>query len=96
VPQLLANHQSRLRSLADFRLHDQSISQSSLGKHDMKNLLRLQRQAAEPRAIRRMYGIKPFRDENLSLIVDGMLYHAFRLKKALLQLLHARRCEGEP
>ena len=52
--------------LADFRLHEESISQKSLGKDDMKNLLRMQRQAAEPRAIRRMYGIKPFKDENLS------------------------------
>ena len=74
--------------LADFRIHDQSISQSSLGKADMKNLLRYQRQAAEPRAIRRMYGIKPFKDENLSLVVDGLLYHAYRLKKGLLRLRH--------
>jgi glycosyltransferase involved in cell wall biosynthesis len=73
--------------LADFRLHDQSISQSSLGKNDMTNLLRMQRQLAEPRAIRRMYGIKPFKDENLSLVVDGILYHVFRLKKALLRML---------
>jgi glycosyltransferase involved in cell wall biosynthesis len=71
--------------LADFRLHDQSISQQSLGKDDMKNLLRYQRQAAEPRAIRRMYGIKPFQDENLSLVVDGILYHVFRFKKGLLR-----------
>lgn len=76
--------------LADFRLHDQSISQSSLGKDDMRNLLRMQRQFAEPRAIRRMYGIKPFKDENLSLIVDGALYHVYRLKKGILKTLHAR------
>jgi glycosyltransferase involved in cell wall biosynthesis len=75
-------------TLAEFRLHDQSISQSSLGKSDMRNLLRLQRQAAEPRAIRRMYGIKPFKDENLSLVVDGILYHAYRLKKGMLKVLH--------
>jgi glycosyltransferase involved in cell wall biosynthesis len=74
-------------TLADFRLHDQSISQSSLGKGDMGNLLRLQRQAAEPRAIRRMYGIKPFRDENLSLVVDGILYHVYRMKKGMLRAL---------
>ena len=73
--------------LADFRLHDQSISQSSLGKGDMTNLLRYQRQAAEPRAIRRLYGIKPFKDENLSLVVDGVLYHVYRLKKGLLRVL---------
>ena len=73
--------------LADFRLHSESISQSSLGKSDMGSLLRYQRQAAEPRAIRRMYGFKPFEDENLSLIVDGLLYHAYRLKKGLLRFM---------
>jgi hypothetical protein len=62
----------------------------------MKNVLRLQRQAAEPRAIRRIYGIRPFRDENLSLIADGVLYHVYRLKKGILQRLHKKRCEGEP
>lgn len=72
--------------LADFRLHDQSISQSSLGKTDMGNLLRTQRQAAEPRAIRRMYGIKLFKDENLSLVVDGLLYHVYRIKKGMLRV----------
>lgn len=75
--------------LADFRLHDESISQSSLGKGGMKNILRTQRQAAEPRAIRRIYGIKLFRDEPLNWIVDGVLYHVFRLKKGILRTLHA-------
>ena len=75
-------------NLADFRLHDQSISQKSLGKEDMDNMLRHQRQLAEPRAIRRMYGIKPFKDENLNLVVDGLLYHAYRLKKAILRVIH--------
>jgi glycosyltransferase involved in cell wall biosynthesis len=73
--------------LADFRLHDQSISQSSLGKNDMTNLLRMQRQLAEPRAIRRMYGIKLFNDENLNLIVDGLLYHVYRFKKGIIKLM---------
>jgi glycosyltransferase involved in cell wall biosynthesis len=73
--------------LADFRLHDQSISQSSLGKNDMTNMLRMQRQLAEPRAIRRLYGIKPFKDENLSLVVDGLLYHVYRFKKGMLKLM---------
>ncbi|QTN32178.1 glycosyltransferase [Akkermansiaceae bacterium] len=80
--------------LADFRLHDQSISQKSLGKGDMNNLLRLQRQLAEPRAIRRLYGIKPFKDENLSLIVDGLLYHIYRFKKGALRALHGRQTKG--
>jgi glycosyltransferase involved in cell wall biosynthesis len=76
--------------LADFRLHGESISQSSLGKGDMKNLLRIQRQAAEPRAIRRMYGIKPFKDENLSLVVDGVLNHVYRFKKGILRAVYVR------
>jgi glycosyltransferase involved in cell wall biosynthesis len=79
------------RLLADFRLHDESISQKSLGKDDMKNVLRMQRQAAEPRAIRRIYGIKWFRDEALNNIVDGLLYHFYRMKKGLLKAIHARR-----
>lgn len=76
--------------LADFRLHEESISQKSLGKDGMKNVLRTQRQAAEPRAIRRIYGITLFRDEPLNWIVDGVLYHVFRLKKGILKKLHAR------
>ena len=79
--------------LADFRLHDQSISQSSIGKHDMENVLRMQRQSAEPRALRRMYGIKPFKDENLSLVVDGLLYHLYRLKKGLIRHFYRNRCK---
>jgi glycosyltransferase involved in cell wall biosynthesis len=79
--------------LADFRLHDQSISQSSLGKADMQNVLRMQRQSAEPRALRRMYGIKPFKDENLSLVVDGLLYHLYRLKKGLIRHFYRNRCK---
>jgi glycosyltransferase involved in cell wall biosynthesis len=81
--------------LADFRIHGESISQSSLGKNDIKNILRAQRQAAEPRTIRRIHGIKPFKDENLSLVVDGLLYHLFRFKKRLLQLRYRSRCQGD-
>lgn len=77
--------------LADFRLHGESISQKSLGKDDIKNVLRLQRQAAEPRTIRRIHGIRLFQDEALNGIVDGILYHVYRFKKGLLKKLHARR-----
>jgi glycosyltransferase involved in cell wall biosynthesis len=77
--------------LADFRLHDESISQRSLGRHDMASVLRFQRQAAEPRAIRRIYGIKWFRDEALNNIMDGLLSHIFRFKKGILKAWNARR-----
>lgn len=76
--------------LADFRLHDASISQKSLGKDDMKNVLLMQRQAAEPRTIRRIYGIKLFKDEALNNIVDGILYHVYRFKKGILRVWYGR------
>lgn len=74
--------------LAEFRLHNQSISQSSLGKNDMKSVLRFQRQLAEPRAIRRIHGVTLFRDEALNSMVDGLLYHAYRLKKGLFKCIY--------
>lgn len=77
--------------LADFRLHDESISQRNLGKDDMKSVLQMQRQAAEPRAIRRIYGIRLFRDEALNNVVDGVLYHLYRFKKGILKMWHKDR-----
>jgi hypothetical protein len=41
-------------------------------------------------------GIKPFKDENLSLVVDGILYHVYRFKKGFQQWKHRGRCRGEP
>ncbi len=80
--------------LADFRLHGESISQRSLGRDDMKNVLRMQRQIAEPRAIRRVYGIRLFRDEACNAVVDGILYHVYRMKKGILKAIHGRRTKG--
>lgn len=74
--------------LADFRLHGESISQRNLNKTDLASVLKMQRQSAESQAIRRVYGIKLFRDENLNLVVDGILYHIFRLKKGILRALY--------
>lgn len=82
--------------LADFRLHGQSISQGNLGKSDLNSILSFQRQAAEPRTLRRVYGFKPFRDENLSLIVDGILFHIYRIKKGLMRMLARRKCQYPP
>ena len=96
VKRTYSKHDKRVRTVerADFRLHGESISQKSLGKDDVKNVLRMQRQAAEPRAIRRIYGIKPFKDENLSLVVDGILYHVYRLKKGMLRAMYGRKTKG--
>lgn len=78
--------------LADFRLHDASISQKNLGKRDIDGVLAHQHQLAESRTIRRVYGVKLFRDEMLNGILEGILYHAYRYKKGLMRLLHAKSC----
>jgi len=80
------------RVLADFRLHEESISQGNLSCQDIGGILRLQRQFAEPRALRRLYGIKLFQDEALNSIIDGFLSYIFRFKKGILKTLHRGRC----
>lgn len=80
------------RVLADFRLHDQSISQRHLGRNDIDSVLARQRQLAESRAIRRVYGLCLFRDEMLNGIVEGVVYQAYRILKGLLRAIHRRRC----
>lgn len=81
------------RVLADFRLHDESISQRNLGKKDINGVLAYQHQLAESRTIRRIYGVKLFRDEMMNGIVEGVLFHVYRYKKGILRCLHARRCK---
>lgn len=81
------------RVLADFRLHDESISQRNLGKNDIDGVLAHQHQLAESRTIRRIYGVKLFRDEMMNGIVEGILFHVFRFKKGLLRTLYARTCK---
>ena len=80
------------RVLADFRLHDASISQRNLGKNDIDGVLAHQHQLAESRTIRRIYGVKLFRDEMMNGIVEGILFHVYRYKKGLMRLLHSRSC----
>lgn len=76
------------RVLADFRLHDQSISQKNIGKQGIDSVLAHQRQLAEARAIRRVYGVKLFNDEMLNGIVEGILYQAYRILKGVLRMLY--------
>ena len=81
--------------LADFRLHEDSISQRHLGKHDIDSMLAHQQQLAESHAIRRVYGVRLFRDEMLNGVVEGILYHAYRLQKGILRALYAKRTKGQ-
>ena len=80
--------------LADFRLHDASISQRNLGKEDIDGVLSHQRQLAESRAIRRVYGVKLFQDEMLNGIIEGVLYHAYRILKGFLRVIHRGKTQG--
>jgi hypothetical protein len=79
------------RVLADFRLHGESISQRNIGKKDTDGILQYQHQCAESRAIRRIYGIKLFKDEMYNTIVDGILYHVYRVLKGILRVIY-RSC----
>jgi len=75
--------------LADFRLHGKSISQSNLKARDAGGILRMQRQIAEVRAIRRAYGWNFGTSHELPDIADGLLCLSFRLQRALLRKMHA-------
>lgn len=74
--------------LADFRLHDESISQRNLCKTDVDGVLARQLQLAESRTIHRAYGIRVFRDELMNGMVEGVLFHLYRMQKGLLRLIH--------
>jgi glycosyltransferase involved in cell wall biosynthesis len=74
--------------LADFRLHGNNISQKHLGKNGIDQALSLQLQYAESRAIRRTYGIKLFKCENLNSVVDCGLAYFFRGLKWILKIIN--------
>jgi glycosyltransferase involved in cell wall biosynthesis len=76
------------RVLANFRLHNESISQRNLEKREINGVLAHQKQLAESRTIRRIYGVRLFKDEMLNGIVEGILYHAYRVLKGLLRAMY--------
>lgn len=75
--------------LADFRLHNESISQSNLTSTDLDGILRLQKQIAEVRAIRRAYGWNFGTSREIADIADGVLSVAFHIERGLLKKLHS-------
>ena len=78
--------------LADFRIHDEGISQRNIGSADVDGILARQKQLAESTTIRRVYGWTLFKDEMLNSIVEGILYHVFRVQKGILRWLHRGSC----
>ena len=80
------------RVIADFRLHGASISQRNLERRDIDGVLAYQRQVAESRAIRRVYGIRLSNDEMLNGIVEGLVFQWYRVVKGLLRALYRHQC----
>lgn len=78
------------RVLADFRLHGESISQRDLAASDLDGVLRHQRQLAEPRTIRRIYGTRLSNSDHINSALDCILYYYYRVNKGLLKWRHAR------
>lgn len=77
--------------LADFRIHDQSISQANLSATGIHGALKLQKQIAEVDAIRRAYGWNFGGSRELTGLADGLLCIAFRLQRGILKKLHEGR-----
>lgn len=77
--------------LADFRLHGENTSQRNLEAKDISGLLQQQRQLAEPRTIRRAYGITLFQQDLFNGGVDCVLDIVLRLAKRILRTIHRQR-----
>ena len=65
--------------LANFRLHDESISQRELGVQGIDGLLRRERQLSEHRAVMKLYGAPVFKDVLLDGLSNGILHHFYRV-----------------
>lgn len=78
------------RILAEFRRHGDNLSLRNYQPMDASGWLKLEKQWAESRAIRRTYGWTFFRSEQLNSIVDSLLFYHFLVQKALLKRLHQR------
>lgn len=75
--------------LAEFRQHGEALSARKYGYHakdGIDSCLHHCRRFAETVAIRRAYGISPFRTLRWNLALDAVLYEVYRLKKGLLQM----------
>ena len=75
-------------NVADFRLHGGNLSQRNHGKsRDIDRILAAEKQFAESRAVRRMYGLTLFRDPYLNGLMDGILWIMAKGWKAVKRFL---------
>ncbi|MGJ8696848.1 MAG: glycosyltransferase family 2 protein [Verrucomicrobiaceae bacterium] len=65
--------------IADFRLHEESISQREIGARGIDGLLRRERQHAEHRAVVKLYGSPVFDDALLDGLSFGIQHHFYRM-----------------
>lgn len=73
--------------LADFRRHGDNISLRNFELSGLHRILKVQRQYAEARSIRRFYGITLFKDDMFNEALDALLYLFFRIQKSVLKRL---------
>jgi glycosyltransferase involved in cell wall biosynthesis len=76
--------------LADFRRHGENLSLKNFELTGIHRILKIQRQYAEARSIRRHYGLSPFSDNTFNEMLDGILYMWFRLQKVILKSIWKR------
>jgi glycosyltransferase involved in cell wall biosynthesis len=81
--------------LADFRRHGDNLSLRNYHAADASAWLKLEKQWAESRAIRRAYGWSPFGSDALNGVTDAFLYYVFLIQKGVLKRL-CRRGWREP
>lgn len=82
------------RYLADFRLHGNNLSKKNFNSGSVDDLLRLQKQFAESRAIKRAYGHSISKDDNINSLLDSVLYLYYRLLKPALKIANRWRMEN--
>jgi glycosyltransferase involved in cell wall biosynthesis len=73
--------------LADFRRHGENLSLRNFELSGIHRILKVQRQYAEARSIRRFYGINLLRDDMFNEALDALWYVFFRIQKGLLRAL---------
>ena len=76
------------RFMADFRLHDESISQSNLHAADLGGILKMQKQIAEVYAIRRAYGWNLGKRREIINLADALSECYFWGLRVLLKLVY--------
>ncbi len=77
--------------LADFRVHDASLSLKHTNPNSIEEVLDLELQRAEGTSIRRQYGIRLFhgiRSAHLNSVVDSILFYSLGGVKKILRFIY--------